>query len=64
MFLYCQLYYPFALGSNIGACNTALIAALAIVGPNAQLALQIAFVHLAYNVSAVVVIYGIALLRE
>jgi len=56
--------YPFTLGANIGTCITALIAALAIVGPNAQLALQIAFVHLAYNVLSVVVIYGIALLRE
>jgi sodium-dependent phosphate cotransporter len=52
------------LGANIGTCITALIAALAIVGPNAELALQIAFVHLAYNVLSVVVIYGIALLRE
>ena len=56
--------YPFTLGANIGTCITALIAALAIVGPNAELALQIAFVHLAYNVLSVVVIYGIALLRE
>jgi sodium-dependent phosphate cotransporter len=56
--------YPFTLGANIGTCITALIAALAIVGPNSQLALQIAFVHLAYNLLAVVVIYGIALLRE
>jgi sodium-dependent phosphate cotransporter len=56
--------YPFTLGANIGTCITALIAALAIVGPNSQLALQIAFVHLAYNLLAVAVIYGIALLRE
>lgn len=56
--------YPFTLGANIGTCITALIAALAIVGPNAQLALQIAFVHLSYNIFAVIVIYGIALLRE
>jgi sodium-dependent phosphate cotransporter len=37
---------------------------MAIGGPNAQLALQIAFVHLAYNVSAVIVIFGIAYIRE
>jgi sodium-dependent phosphate cotransporter len=51
------------LGANIGTRFTALVTALAIVGPNAQLALQIAFVHLAYNVLALVLIYGIALLR-
>lgn len=56
--------YPFTLGANIGTCITALIAAMAIVGPNAQLALQIAFVHLAFNVLAVVSIYGISFLRE
>jgi sodium-dependent phosphate cotransporter len=56
--------YPFTLGSNIGTCITALLAAMAIGGPNAQLALQIAFVHLAYNISAVIVIFGIAYIRE
>jgi sodium-dependent phosphate cotransporter len=56
--------YPYTLGANIGTCITALVAALAIDGPNAQLALQIAFVHLSYNVSAVAVIFGFAFLRE
>jgi sodium-dependent phosphate cotransporter len=56
--------YPFTLGANIGTCITALIAALAITGDNAALALQIALVHLLYNVSAVVVIYGIVFLRN
>jgi sodium-dependent phosphate cotransporter len=56
--------YPFTLGANIGTCITALIAALAIVGPNAMLALQIAFVHLSYNVLAVLVIYGLWFIRE
>ncbi|WP_371194173.1 Na/Pi symporter [Glaciecola sp. SC05] len=56
--------YPFTLGANIGTCITAIIAALAVDGPNAGLALQIAFVHFCYNVLAVVTIYGIAFLRE
>ncbi|MCW8814525.1 MAG: Na/Pi symporter, partial [Chlorobium sp.] len=43
--------YPFTLGANIGTCITALLAATAITGPNAVFALQIAFVHLLYNVS-------------
>ena len=56
--------YPFTLGANIGTCITSLLAATAISGPAAIFALQIALVHLLYNVSGVVVIYGIKLLRE
>ncbi len=56
--------YPFTLGANIGTCITSLLAATAISGPSAIFALQIALVHLIYNVSGVVVIYGIKLLRE
>lgn len=56
--------YPFTLGANIGTCITAIIAALAVDGPNAGLALQIAFVHFCYNVLAVATIYGLAFLRE
>lgn len=56
--------YPFTLGANIGTCITAIIAALAIDGPNAGLALQIAFVHFCYNALAVLTIYGLAFLRE
>lgn len=55
--------YPFTLGANIGTCITALIAALAITGENAALALQIALVHLLYNSLAVLVIYGLSFLR-
>jgi sodium-dependent phosphate cotransporter len=56
--------YPFTLGANIGTCITALIAALSVTGENAHFALQIAIVHLFYNVLDVLVIYGIPLLRE
>ena len=56
--------YPFTLGANIGTCITSLLAATAISGPNAIFALQIALVHLTYNVLGVVVIFGIRLLRE
>lgn len=56
--------YPFTLGANIGTCITALIAALGVVGVNSGFALQIALVHLIYNVLGVTVIYGIPLLRE
>lgn len=56
--------YPFTLGANIGTCITALIAALGVVGVNAAFALQIALVHLLYNVFSVVLIYGTPMLRN
>lgn len=54
--------YPFTLGANIGTCITALLAATAVSG-NAEAALQIAFIHLAYNVIGVALIYGLPFLR-
>ncbi len=56
--------YPFTLGANIGTCITALLAATAISGANAIFALQIAFVHLAYNVLGVALIYSLPFLRD
>lgn len=56
--------YPFTLGANIGTCITALIAALGVTGVMAEPALQIALVHLVYNVLGVLVIFGIPWLRE
>ncbi|MEL0630843.1 Na/Pi symporter [Psychromonas aquatilis] len=54
--------YPFTLGANVGTCVTAVLAATAVTG-NAQAALQIAFIHLVFNILAVLVIYGIPALR-
>ncbi len=56
--------YPFTLGANIGTCITALLAATAVTGPNAIFALQIALVHLTFNVLATALIFGIPFLRE
>ena len=56
--------YPFTLGANIGTCITALIAAFGVSGDNAMFALQIALVHLLYNVLAVLLIFSVAFLRE
>ena len=55
--------YPFTLGANIGTCITAVLAATAVTG-NTQAALQIAFIHLSYNILGVIVIYGIPFLRD
>ncbi|WP_407333423.1 Na/Pi symporter [Enterovibrio sp. 27052020O] len=56
--------YPFMLGANIGTCITALLAATAVTGDNAVFALQIALVHLTFNVLGIVVIYGLPFLRD
>ena len=48
--------YPFVLGANIGTCITALLATLPL---NSSVALQLALVHLAYNLLAVLLIYGL-----
>ena len=55
--------YPFTLGANIGTCVTAVLAATAVTG-NAEAALQIAFIHLTYNILGVLVIFGLPMLRD
>ncbi len=56
--------YPFTLGANIGTCITALLAATAVTGEFAAFALQIALVHLLFNIAATLFIFGIPFLRE
>jgi sodium-dependent phosphate cotransporter len=55
--------YPFTLGANIGTCVTALLAATAITGPSEFFALQIALVHLLYNVLGVLLFMTLPFLR-
>ncbi len=49
--------YPFTLGANIGTTVTALLAATAASGALAGAALQIALVHLLFNVGAVALLF-------
>jgi sodium-dependent phosphate cotransporter len=56
--------YPFTLGANIGTTITALLAATALSGAGAAVGMQIALVHLFYNVLGVLVVYGLPFLRE
>ncbi len=56
--------YPFIVGSNIGTCITALLAATAASGEFAAFALQIALVHLSFNLAATLTIMGIPFLRN
>ena len=56
--------YPFTLGANIGTCVTALLAATSISGVNEFFALQIALVHLLYNLLGVTLFMLVPWLRE
>ncbi len=56
--------YPFTLGANIGTCITALLAATAVSGEFAVFALQVALVHLAFNVLSTILIYGVPFLSK
>ncbi|MEW2708524.1 thymidylate synthase [Streptomyces koyangensis] len=55
--------YPVVAGSNLGTTFTVVFAAFAGVGPDAKIGLQAAFVHLVYNLLAIVVIYVLPFLR-
>ena len=52
------------IGANIGTTITALLAATAVSGAVAVYALQIALVHVCFNVFAVLLIFGIPFLRN
>lgn len=56
--------FPITIGANIGTTVTAFLAALAVTGPNAIFGLTIALVHLLFNVTATVLIYPFAPLRD
>ncbi|WJZ03733.1 Na/Pi symporter [Corynebacterium freiburgense] len=56
--------YPLTLGANVGTTITALIAAMAVTGQGAALALEIALVHVLFNVFGIVLIYVLPFLRN
>ena len=56
--------FPFTMGANIGTCITALLAATAIAGPSEVFALQIALVHLFFNVFSVLLFLYLPFLFE
>ena len=49
--------FPITIGANIGTTITALLAALAVTGPNARWGITIALVHLLFNLSATLLIF-------
>jgi solute carrier family 34 (sodium-dependent phosphate cotransporter) len=59
-----QQAFPITIGANIGTTVTALLAALAVTGPNAQWGIAIALVHLFFNMSATFLIYPVERIRN
>ncbi len=56
--------FPITIGANIGTTVTALLAALAVTGPNARAGITIALVHLLFNLSGTVLIYPVRFIRK
>merc|ERR1711998_248911 len=56
--------YPTVLGANIGTCITGVLAALAADGSKLFLTLQVAYAHLFFNLTGIVIWYGIWPLRR
>ena len=56
--------FPVTIGANIGTTVTALLAALAVSGPNAAAGLEIALVHLLFNLSGLLLIYPVKAIRR
>ena len=56
--------FPVTIGANIGTTVTALLASLAVSGPNALVGVEIALVHLLFNVSGTVLVYPVRVIRQ
>ena len=56
--------FPITIGANIGTTVTALLAALALSGPNATAGVEIAVVHLLFNLSGTILVYPIQAIRR
>ncbi len=56
--------FPVTLGANIGTTVTALLASLAVTGPNAILGIQIALIHFFFNLSGTLLIYPVERIRN
>jgi sodium-dependent phosphate cotransporter len=56
--------FPVTLGANVGTTVTAFIASLAVSGPNATAGLEIALVHLLFNLSGIVLVYPVVTIRR
>ena len=56
--------FPVTIGANVGTTVTALLATLAVSGPNAQAGVEIALVHVLFNLSGIALIYPVPFIRR
>ncbi len=56
--------FPITVGANIGTTVTALLASFAVSGANAAAGVQIAIVHLLFNLSATLLIFPVERVRR
>jgi len=56
--------FPFTMGANIGTTITAILAATAVSGPYADIAMQVAMVHLLYNIAGVLAFTLIPVVKD
>ena len=56
--------FPITIGANLGTTVTALLATLAVSGANAHAGLEIALVHLLFNLSGLILIYPVPFIRR
>jgi sodium-dependent phosphate cotransporter len=56
--------FPITMGANIGTTVTALLASLAVSGPNAAAGVEIGLVHLFFNLSGTLLIYPVQSIRK
>jgi sodium-dependent phosphate cotransporter len=62
--LHIERMYPTVLGANIGTCITGVLAALAADGSKLALTLQVAYAHLFFNLSGILLFYVIWPMRR
>lgn len=56
--------FPVTLGANVGTTVTAFMAALAVSGPHAVAGIEIAIVHLLFNLTGIALIYPVPAIRR
>lgn len=56
--------FPVTIGANVGTTVTALLATLAVSGANAHAGVEIALVHLLFNLSGIALVYPVPFIRR
>jgi len=56
--------FPVTIGANVGTTVTALFATLAVSGANAQAGVEIAMVHVLFNLSGIALVYPVPFIRR